>query len=110
VTEAVAWVRACAAGEIEEEEEDVRRFDHGGKRYAIYRIHSGYYASAGRCTHEKADLTKGFVIDGVIECPLHQGRFDIRTGRALGAPVCVDLRTYPVRVEAGEVFVGLPAS
>lgn len=103
----VSWVRACAAEEIDEE--DVRRFDHGGRRYAIYRIRSGYYASEGRCTHERADLTKGFVVGEVIECPLHQGRFDICTGKALGAPVCVDLLTYPVRIEDGAVLIGLPA-
>ena len=101
----VTWVRACAVGDIDEE--DVRRFDHGGRRYALYHTRSGYYASDGRCTHERADLTKGFVIDEVVECPLHQGRFDIRTGRALGAPVCVDLRVYPVRIEDGAVMIGL---
>ena len=106
MTGGVTWVRACAVGDIDEE--DVRRFDHGGRRYALYHTRSGYYASDGRCTHERADLTKGFVIDEVIECPLHQGRFDIRTGRALGAPVCVDLRVYPVRIDDGAVMIGLP--
>ena len=41
----------------------------------------------------------------IIECPKHNGRFDIRTGEAKGAPVCVDLQTYPVKVEGGRVFV-----
>ena len=107
MTGGVTWVRACAVGEIDEE--DVRRFDHGGKRYAVYRIHSGYYASEGRCTHEKADLTKGFVIDGVIECPLHQGRFDIRTGRA-GVRRCASIcGCFRCDCRGGEVIVGLPS-
>ena len=46
-------------------------------------------------------------MDGIIECPKHTGRFDIRTGKARRAPVCVDLRTYPVRVEDGKVMLGL---
>jgi 3-phenylpropionate/trans-cinnamate dioxygenase ferredoxin subunit len=47
------------------------------------------------------------VIDDIIECPLHQGRFHIPTGAPKGAPVHLPLRTYPVKVEGGEVFVGI---
>ena len=52
-------------------------------------------------------LADGLVMDDVIECPLHQGRFDIRTGKALSAPVCVDLKTYETKVENDRVFVRL---
>ena len=45
------------------------------------------------------------VIGTVIECPLHQGRFDVTTGRALSAPVCVDLKTYPVKIDDCGVWV-----
>ena len=45
-----------------------------------------------------------------IECPLHQGRFDVRSGKALSAPVCVDLRTWPLKIENGEIFLDLTAS
>ena len=44
-------------------------------------------------------------MDGVIECPKHNGRFDFRTGKALGAPVIEGLRMYPVKIESGTVFV-----
>jgi nitrite reductase/ring-hydroxylating ferredoxin subunit len=47
------------------------------------------------------------VIDNVIECPLHQGRFDVRSGKALSAPVCVDLKTYPVVIKDGRVYLCL---
>jgi 3-phenylpropionate/trans-cinnamate dioxygenase ferredoxin subunit len=50
-------------------------------------------------------LCDGLVMDNTIECPKHNGRFDYTTGRAAGAPVLVDLRTYPVRVEDGTVFI-----
>jgi len=42
-----------------------------------------------------------------VECPKHNGRFDIRTGAAKGAPVCVNLKTYPVRVEDGKVLINI---
>jgi len=47
------------------------------------------------------------VLDYIIECPKHNGRFDYRTGRAKGAPVCIDLKTYKVKVEGGKVFVAI---
>ncbi len=102
------WVRACATGDIDEE--DVRRFDHGDRTYCIYNTPDGFFATDGMCTHEDEHLEDGIVIDCVIECPLHQGRFDVRSGKALSAPVCVDLRTWPLKIENGEIFLDLTAS
>jgi 3-phenylpropionate/trans-cinnamate dioxygenase ferredoxin subunit len=102
----IKWVVACAVDDIDEE--DVMRFDHAGASYAIYRLAEGFYASDGWCTHEHAHLADGFVMDCEIECPLHQGRFDIQTGKPKSPPVCVQLRTYPARVEEGQVWLGLP--
>lgn len=100
------WVEVCAVEEIEEE--DVIRFDRGAKTYAVYRTLEGdFYATDGLCTHEQVHLADGIVIDSLIECPKHQGRFDIRSGEAKSAPACVNLKTHPVRVEAGSVHIGL---
>ena len=102
----MAWVPACAAASIDEE--DVARFDHGGKTYAVYRSPGDvFYATDGLCTHQAIHLADGLVMDNTIECPKHNGRFDYTTGKALGAPVCVDLRTYPVKVEGGHVLVDI---
>ena len=99
-----AWVKACDIDDVEPE--DVFRFDHAGRTFAIYRTESSaWYASDGLCTHEKVHLADGLVMGTVIECPKHNGRFDIRTGEAKGAPVCIDLKTYPVKVEGGAVFI-----
>jgi 3-phenylpropionate/trans-cinnamate dioxygenase ferredoxin subunit len=98
------WVAACGVGDIAEE--DVMKFDHAGRTYAIYRSPDDkYYATDGLCTHEKVHLADGLVMDNIIECPKHNGRFDYRTGAAKGAPVCVNLKTYPVKVEAGSVMI-----
>jgi 3-phenylpropionate/trans-cinnamate dioxygenase ferredoxin subunit len=99
-----AWIEACATDDIEPE--DVIRFDHAGKTYAIYRSpDDGYYATDGLCTHEQVHLAGGLVMDDIIECPKHNGRFNYKTGDAKGAPVCVNLQTYPVRVDGGRVLV-----
>lgn len=100
------WHAVCGVDEIDRE--DVHPFEHGGKLYAVYHTASGFYATDGLCTHEQEFLTDGLVIGEIIECPRHQGRFHIPTGEAKGAPVCVDLATYPTKVEGGKIFVGLP--
>ncbi|MFO1149893.1 MAG: MocE family 2Fe-2S type ferredoxin [Alsobacter sp.] len=100
------WIDACSIDDIEAE--DVIRFDHGGRTFALYRTEDDrYFATDGLCTHEQVHLADGLVMDTVIECPKHNGRFDFTTGEALGAPVCVDLKTYPVTVQAGRVLVDL---
>lgn len=100
------WIEACATNDIVRE--DVMRFDHDGRSYAIYRAPDDtYYATDGLCTHEKVHLADGLVMDNIIECPKHNGRFDYRTGEARGAPVCINLKTYPVKVENGKVLIGI---
>ena len=98
------WVEACHADDIEAE--DVIRFDHGARTFAVYRSpENEYFATDGVCTHEHAYLSDGLVMDNIIECPKHNGRFDYKTGEAKGAPVCVNLRTYLVKVEDGKVLI-----
>ena len=100
------WVRACAADDVDEE--DVIRFDHAGRTFAIYRSPDDeYFATDGLCTHEKVHLSDGLVMDDIIECPKHNGRFDYRTGAAKGAPVCVNLKTYAVKVDGGNVLIAV---
>ena len=97
------WVHACACDEIDEE--DLIRWDHEGRSYAIYRAEDGFYCTDGMCTHEATHLEDGLLIGHVIECPLHQGRFDIRSGKVVSPPPWRELNTYPVRTENGKVYV-----
>lgn len=98
------WIDACATADIDEE--DLIRFDHDRRTFAIYRSPDDeYFCTDGLCTHEHVHLEDGLVMDYVIECPKHNGQFDYRTGEALRPPVCVDLNTYPVRVDNGRVWI-----
>jgi 3-phenylpropionate/trans-cinnamate dioxygenase ferredoxin component len=38
----------------------------------------------------------------------HNGRFDYCTGKAMGAPVIVDIAAYPTKVEDGAVYIDVP--
>ena len=101
------FVAACATDGIERE--DVVRFDHDGRVYAIYRSPDDtYHATDGLCTHGRTCLADGLVLGHLIECPKHNGRFDYRTGEPVRIPATVALRTYPVRIADGIVEIGLP--
>lgn len=103
---AEVWVEACSVDEIDEE--DVVRFDHGERTFAIYRSpEDTFHATDGLCTHERAHLADGLVMGDVIECPKHNGRFDYKTGEVKRRPACIDLRTYPVMVTDGHVYIAL---
>ncbi len=98
------WVVACRTDQIEPE--DVRRFDFDGRAFVVIRSPEGdFYAMDGHCSHEKIHLADGLVDGGIIECPRHLGTFDYRTGEARNLPACVDLRTYPVCIENGDVMI-----
>ena len=87
------------------EEEDIIRFDNKGKTYCIYLLEDGFYATDGMCTHEDVHLEDGLVMDGEIECPMHQGIFDIKSGKAISPPACDDLKTYPTKVDDDKLYI-----
>jgi 3-phenylpropionate/trans-cinnamate dioxygenase ferredoxin subunit len=100
------WVDICALEEVEEE--DVVRFDHDGRTFAVYRDPDGaVFCTDGLCTHEQVHLADGLVLDDTIECPMHNGRFNYKTGEALRTPACVALVTYPARVRDGRIEAAL---
>ena len=102
-----AWITACATDDIDQE--DLIRFDHAGATYAIYHgVDGKFYATEGLCSHEKVHLCDGLVMGNLIECPKHNGQFDYRTGEAKRAPVCINLKTFPVKVEGDRVLIEVP--
>jgi anthranilate 1,2-dioxygenase large subunit len=101
----MAWQRVASLSEIDVD--DVLGVDVNGSPVALYRLSNEVFATSGICTHALALLSEGFVEDGRIECPLHQGQFDVRSGKALCAPVTEDLRTYAVKLEGDDVFIDM---
>jgi naphthalene 1,2-dioxygenase system ferredoxin subunit len=88
-------------------EEDVLGVQADGKDLALYNVEGQIYATGNICTHGHARLCDGFLEGFEIECPLHQGRFDIRDGRPLCEPVVESVQIYPVKIENGRVFIDL---
>lgn len=88
-------------------EDGVTGVNVDGVPIALYRLGDEVFATHGICTHALAFLSDGWVEDGKIECPLHQGQFDIRTGKALCLPVTEDLRVYPVKRDGDDILINL---
>ncbi|MGC6424847.1 MAG: NADH:ubiquinone reductase (Na(+)-transporting) subunit F [Lentimonas sp.] len=100
------WIDVCDAGLLEKN--DVIRFDHDGRTFAVYRtMEDSFHATDGICTHGNTHLADGLVKGKLIECPKHNGRFDITDGSPARQPVCVALKTYPVEIRAGRIHINL---
>lgn len=77
----------------------------GERPIGLYRVGEAVFAIDDVCTHAQALLTDGYFEGHVVECPLHGGCFDVRTGKGQGAPITTDLATYRVRIEGVGVYV-----
>lgn len=98
------WIEVCASDRIGRQ--DVLRFDHARHTYAIYRAADGrVYATDGMCTHGNTHLADGMVAGTIVECPKHNGRFDVVTGAPRRLPACLALRTHPVREQDGRLWL-----
>ncbi len=99
------WLEAASFSDIPQD--SVIGLEVAGHDIALYNVEGKLYATDNMCTHGNARLCDGFLEGHEIECPLHQGRFDVRNGRAACAPVSEDLRSYPVKIEAGRVYLAI---
>jgi MocE subfamily Rieske [2Fe-2S] domain protein len=97
------WVPAVEVSALASE--DAMRFSHKGQCIAVYNLSGKFYATSGICTHEHAFMSEGYIDGETVECPLHQGLFNIRTGAALSPPVTKNLKTFKTKVENGQVYV-----
>ena len=97
------WIKLCTTPEVPAE--DVLEVTYNNHVYCAYRISGKHYVTDGICTHQVARLSEGYVIDDVIECPMHNGRFHIPTGRVDGPPACDPLRVYALKVEGQDLMI-----
>ena len=98
-------VRVCAQADIAAE--TVQAFEVGDKRLAVFNIAGNFYVTDDECTHAAASLADGLLDGDTIECAVHFGAFDVRTGAVKAPPCEIALRTYKVVLQDGDVFVDL---
>lgn len=99
------WTDAAAIADVPED--DVVGLIVAGRDVALYNVGGEIYATDNLCTHGHARLCEGFLDGHEIECPLHQGKFDVRTGQPSCAPVTDAIRSYPVKIDGDRVFLAI---
>ena len=97
------WTDALSADALPTD--DVVGVVVNGRDIAIYTCGDEVYATDNTCTHGQARLCDGFLDGHEIECPLHQGKFDVRDGQPMCDPVTEALRSYPVKVDGRRVYL-----
>ena len=97
------WVSVAKASALQAG--SMQPAEAGDKQLAVYNIDGSFYATDNECTHAYAMLTDGTMDGDVIECPLHGGAFEIKTGKGLGPPIFCDITIYKTRVVDDEVQV-----
>lgn len=102
----MAWIDAGNVDEIEIEE--AKRFDQGGRTFAIFRNDDGdFFCTDGLCTHEEVHLADGLVMGNTVECPKHASIFDFVSGEVETPPACDNLKTYAVKIEDGRIKIDI---
>jgi nitrite reductase/ring-hydroxylating ferredoxin subunit len=97
------WTRICAGADLDEASPYEAMLAQ--TPICLYRVNGAIYATGNVCSHGSAKLSDGDVEGYEIECPYHQGRFDIRTGAPTLTPCTVPITVYPAREADGAVWV-----
>ena len=95
------WVRAAALSDFAES----TRVEIAGQPIALFKTPSGLYALDDICSHEYSRLSEGEVFEDEVYCPKHGSRFSLRDGSVTGLPATRPVRSWPVRVEGGEIWI-----
>lgn len=103
-TRSLVSVYACRVDDLAPGDA-VRLEPPGHAAVAVFNVDGGFHATDDRCTHGEASLSDGFLEGCLVECPFHAGTFDVCTGEARGYPATEPLRTHPIRIDDGRVYV-----
>ena len=99
------WIRVSGTGDVPLGE--AIAVELNGLNLALYNVSGEYFCTDNICSHAYALLSGGWLEGHLIECPLHNGQFDVRNGEGQGAPITKNIRAYPVKVEREDIFIQL---
>ena len=101
----MARLELCSTDEVAEG--TAIKVEAGDLTVAVFNVEGQFYVMDDLCTHGPGSLSEGFVEGDVIECPFHQGQFNIRTGEVVMPPCMVAQKTYAVTVEDGKILIDI---
>lgn len=100
-------ITACEVGALADGE--ALKVQAPDREIAVFNVGGAFYALDDRCSHGNASMSEGYVEDdATVECPLHAARFCMKSGAALCQPATDPLRTYPISIADGVVYVDVP--
>jgi 3-phenylpropionate/trans-cinnamate dioxygenase ferredoxin subunit len=97
------WITVAPVGDVPPGERIV--VELGRHWVVIFNVDGEFYALEDQCTHEEYPLSDGALIDHTVECAKHGACFDLRTGAVVAPPAFVPVKTYPIRIENGDIQV-----
>lgn len=100
------WSYAADAESIKEGEA-IRFVTEKQFELAIFNVDGEYLCTSDTCTHEASSLCDGYIEGDTVECAFHFARFSLRTGAVLSPPAVMPLKTFPVKVEDGKIYIDL---
>ena len=84
----------------------VKVFEVNGRSLCVANLDGAeFYAIDNLCTHDNGPLGEGTLADGLVECPRHGARFDLKTGAVKALPAVRPVRTYSVEVDDDDIAV-----
>ena len=101
----MAWIRVASLSEVEDKK--MADCEVLGEEIALYWVDDTVYATHNVCTHAFARLSEGFLDGDCIECPIHQAMFNVKTGEAVAPPAYTAVKTFPCRIEGGDILVDI---
>jgi 3-phenylpropionate/trans-cinnamate dioxygenase ferredoxin subunit len=101
------------AGAADIPDGSMRRVEAGGEAVLVANVGGEFYAIANTCSHRGGDLSKGTIQDGIVQCPRHGSKFDVRSGGCLEGPKILGkmfatgpVRAYSITVDGEDILVG----
>jgi nitrite reductase/ring-hydroxylating ferredoxin subunit len=99
------WAQVLGASELSPGH--MAYVDVEGLPVALANVGGAIYAFGDSCRHEGGPLSSGLLIGETVTCPWHGWAYSVRTGKAIVPPVGLRVPVYPVRVEAGQIWVAI---
>ena len=99
------WINVAREGSLADGEHVIAEVD--GIGVALFHVNGEYYAIEDVCSHDRSEIASGRLEGCEIVCPRHGARFCLKTGKVLSAPAYEDIASYPVRIERGQILVGI---
>jgi nitrite reductase/ring-hydroxylating ferredoxin subunit len=98
-------IELCNAGDVAAGTALKVEIEKEGLTLAVFNLDGEFYVLDDMCTHGPGSLSEGFIEGDVVECPFHNGQFNIRTGEVVLPPCMIPMKTYAATVENEKVVI-----